>query len=228
MLASSVARPIGTRVVTKYGFGSRSKETDSLRPQAYLSGYAKSRARMVLIPEAAPSGRGHALSKSLLRRRRLMFKTIVWATDGSESADRALPYAKELAGAREGRLVVVHSKELLVGRAGGYPVLADEDDIETKIERQVEQLRKEGVDASFELVSGAVSHAAHMISDAAREVGADLIVVGTRGHSAIVGLLVGSVTHRLLHIAPCPVLAVPAVAQTEPPQMDESEVAAST
>ena len=27
-----------------------------------------------------------------------MFRTIVWATDGSESADRALPYARELAG----------------------------------------------------------------------------------------------------------------------------------
>ena len=49
-----------------------------------------------------------------------------------------------------------------------------------------------------------------MISDAAREVGADLIVVGTRGHTAIAGLLLGSVTQRLLHIAPCPVLSVPA------------------
>jgi nucleotide-binding universal stress UspA family protein len=154
-----------------------------------------------------------------------MFRTIVWATDGSQSADRALPYAKELAAGRDGRIVVVHSKEMLVGRAGGYPVLADEEDIETKLERQVTQLREEGFEASFELVSGSVSHAAHMISDAAREVGADLIVVGTRGHTAIAGLLVGSVTQRLLHIAPCPVLSVPAQVDK---QTNGPDVAASS
>jgi nucleotide-binding universal stress UspA family protein len=38
---------------------------------------------------------------------------------------------------------------------------------------------------------------------------ADAIVVGTRGHTALTGLLVGSVPQRLLHIAPCPVITVP-------------------
>ena len=49
------------------------------------------------------------------------------------------------------------------------------------------------------------------IADIAEEVEADVIVVGTRGHWAIGGLLVGSVTQRLLHVAPCPVLSVPPV-----------------
>ena len=157
-----------------------------------------------------------------------MFRTIIWATDGSETADRALPYAKDLAGGVDGRLVVVHSKELLVGRAGGHPVLADEDEVEAKIERQIEELQAEGLDASFRIVSGAAPHAAHMISDAAAELGADLIVVGTRGHTAVAGLLLGSVTQRLLHIAPCPVLAVPAVVRADARPEETPSVATSS
>jgi nucleotide-binding universal stress UspA family protein len=36
-----------------------------------------------------------------------------------------------------------------------------------------------------------------------------VIVVGTRGRTPLAGLVLGGVTQRLLHIAPCPVLAVP-------------------
>jgi nucleotide-binding universal stress UspA family protein len=50
---------------------------------------------------------------------------------------------------------------------------------------------------------------AHAIADIAEKVDADLIAVGTRGHAPVAGLLLGSVTQRLLHISPCPVLAVP-------------------
>ena len=138
-----------------------------------------------------------------------MFKTIVWATDGSDAADKALPYAKSLAEGHGRTLVVVHAKEFLVGRAGGYPLLADEDELEAKIRGQVKAAREEGVDATFKLVTGRAQHAAHMIADAAEEAGADVIIVGTRGHGPIAGLLLGSVTQRLLHIASCPVLAVP-------------------
>jgi len=137
----------------------------------------------------------------------LMSSTVIWATDGSAAADTALPYAKELV--RDGRLVVVHCKELLGGRSGGYAVLADDDELQEKIAAQVDELQAEGLDASLRLASSHATGAAHVIADVAREVGADVIVVGTRSHAAIAGLLLGSVTQRLLHIAPCPVLGVP-------------------
>lgn len=142
-----------------------------------------------------------------------MFETIIWATDGSETADRALPYAKGLA---EGnRLVAVHVKELLVGRAGGYPVFADEDELEAKIEAQVHELRKAGITAELRLATTASSGPAHYVAEIAAEVGADVIVVGSRGHGPIAGALLGSVAQHLLHDAHCPVLAVPPLAPVQ-------------
>lgn len=156
-----------------------------------------------------------------------MFKTVVWATDGSEAADRSLPYAKALAEGGNRTLVVVHSKELLAGRAAGYPVHADEDELQAKIRRQVDAAREEGFDATLKLASGPVTGAAHMIADVAREVRADVIVVGTRGHAPVAGLLLGSVTQRLLHIAPCPVLAVPPAGRTAAGEREHETAAAA-
>jgi nucleotide-binding universal stress UspA family protein len=136
-----------------------------------------------------------------------MFTNILWATDGSEAADHALETAKELAA--DGKLTVIHCKELMLGRAAGFPVYADEDDLVEKVRKQVDELRAAGVDVTFRLETAMASGAAHAIADAARELDADVVVVGTRGHTALAGLLLGSVTQRLLHIAPCPVLAIP-------------------
>jgi nucleotide-binding universal stress UspA family protein len=140
-----------------------------------------------------------------------MFRKVMWATDGSDAADRALPLAKALAADGGGELLVAHCEELTMpGKAGGsFPVHADEGELKVKIERQVAELSEEGVSASVQMMRSRVGGAAHAIADAAREGGAEVIVVGTRGHTALAGLLLGSVTQRLLHISPCPVLAVP-------------------
>lgn len=50
------------------------------------------------------------------------------------------------------------------------------------------------------------------LSDYAREHGVDLIVVGRRGRNPMSQLLLGSVSHRLSHHAPCPLVIVPPVA----------------
>jgi nucleotide-binding universal stress UspA family protein len=156
-----------------------------------------------------------------------MFEKIIWATDGSASAYRALPYAKSLAQREGASLVVVHAIETFGGsRAAGQLMYLDEDDTETTVERQVAELQADGFGAQLRLVRGVGVGAASVIADAAEEIGADVIVTGTRGRSTLGGLLLGSVTQRLLHIAPCPVLAVPAkVGDTE--RRPEAVLAAS-
>jgi nucleotide-binding universal stress UspA family protein len=141
-----------------------------------------------------------------------MYKKVIWATDGSEAADRALPHAKAIATESGAPLVVVYCEEFtLPGKGGGrLPVHANEEEIQAKVERQVAELSSDGLKASLQSSRSQVGGAAHVIADIAAAEGADLIVVGTRGHTALAGLLLGSVTQRLLHIASCPVLAVPA------------------
>jgi nucleotide-binding universal stress UspA family protein len=142
-----------------------------------------------------------------------MFKTIVWATDGSEAADLALPYVKSLAKEGDGNVVVFHSREITAGRGGGYTVNVDEEEVVAKIEGQVRELSGDGVRATAKIEGSMVGRAADATAAAAQEVSADVIVVGTRGHTRLSGLLLGSVTQRLLQIATCPVLAVPAAAK---------------
>ena len=137
-----------------------------------------------------------------------MFKVIIWATDGSSGAEKALPFAKGLAQAHGARLIVVHVNEFMAGRAPG-PVNVKENEIQAAIGKQVADLKQGGLDAKLQLADVIAGGAAHVVAEIADKEGADLIVTGTRGHGPLTGLLVGSVTDRLLHIAKCPVLVVP-------------------
>lgn len=137
-----------------------------------------------------------------------MFKTIVLALDGSDGSRRAIPVAVELAKRDNAKLVIAHVEQDIIGKGGG-PIQATEDEIQAEVRRQAKELSGEGIETSVEIRSVMLGGPAHVIKEIADEAGADLIVAGTRGHSPVAGLLLGSVTQRLLHIARRPVLAVP-------------------
>ena len=137
-----------------------------------------------------------------------MFDTVVLALDGSESSDRALECATALAKHHASSVRVVHVVELSVSRVG-VRVPLNEDDIQAKIEGQVKALTAAGVRAEFETHTVPPGGPAHVIADVAAKAKADVIVTGTRGHTAVVGMLLGSVPQRLLHLSHCPVLIVP-------------------
>lgn len=139
-----------------------------------------------------------------------MYKTIVLGLDGSEGSARALPHAVGLATASEGKIVVAHVDERLVAK-GDMPGPGEEE-ARQKVRSQVEQIKGEGVEATLESRTLVLGGPGHAIAEIAEEANADLIVVGTRGHSTVPGLVLGSVAHRLIHVAHRPVLAVPPAA----------------
>ena len=139
-----------------------------------------------------------------------MFKKIVWANDSSWQAQRALPLVKELAADGSAKLVVVYAQE--GGVMGKLFVEKGEQTPPQILKHTVEELETAGLDAELMVVRSGGGGQSQAIADVAREIGADLIVAGNAGHGAVGGVVFGSILGRLLHLAPCPVLTVPATA----------------
>jgi nucleotide-binding universal stress UspA family protein len=137
-----------------------------------------------------------------------MFENVVLALDGSDQSDDALAYATQISKDHGSKLHVVHVVEVLVGRGGGMLHL-NEREIKTKIADQVHELTEAGIDAELEFRSAVVGRCGNVIASVAAEHEADVIVTGSRRHSGFAGMLLGSVTQRLLHLADCPVLIIP-------------------
>ncbi len=132
---------------------------------------------------------------------------IVIGYDGSEDAKRALARAAGLAnlgnvivvtGAGVGATTTVH---------GSTNPSIGEDEEEAERELAEAKAMLEGKGATVELVEGR-GDAADAICEAAKEAGADLIVVGTRGRGVAARALGGSVSTKVIHNAPCDVLVV--------------------
>jgi nucleotide-binding universal stress UspA family protein len=136
-----------------------------------------------------------------------VYTTIAWATDCSPSALNALSVATGLARQFHAKLAIVHVQEVVVGR-GGVFVDPNESAV-AALHRTAEQLREEGIETTVWVSRAPTSNAVRTIVDLAAKAGADMLVVGNRGHGPLAGLLLGSVALGLLQTAPCPVLMVP-------------------
>ena len=132
---------------------------------------------------------------------------VIWATDASEGAEAALEGAHRLGLLREAHVVAVHVDQRLHGRAAGWPALADETDRREALAARIAALVEDGIDVEL-VVRKSHREAADVVAVEAMERHADLIVCGTRGLGALPGVFLGSFTQRVLHLAPCPVLAV--------------------
>jgi nucleotide-binding universal stress UspA family protein len=135
---------------------------------------------------------------------------IVVGLDGSPGSDRALEAAVEVARRDQATLVLCHVVERVTATDDSVAIDFDAPLSEERIEGQAAELREQGLDVEIRFEPILLGGPGRSIAEAADELGADLIVVGTRGHSALAGVILGSVTLKLLHLAKCPVLCVPA------------------
>ncbi len=139
---------------------------------------------------------------------------ILVPVDFSEHSARALEMAIDLAKAFGAELQLLHCYQAQPLSISPYGIVLPEGfdrDVREAAERRVEEWRGkvmlEGIEVGVRLSSRFPSLE---ISETASEVGADLIVMGTRGLSGIKHVLLGSVAERTLRLAPCPVLTVKA------------------
>jgi nucleotide-binding universal stress UspA family protein len=133
-----------------------------------------------------------------------MLERILLAVDESEHARKAVPATVELARAG-GTVHVLHAQEVVVATARVVDDSAEE--AERLVNGVVEQLRQAGVAAEGS-VRSTTGGPARAILEQARDLDATLIVVGSRGGGALGGLLLGSVAHKIIQLASCPVLVV--------------------
>lgn len=137
-------------------------------------------------------------------------KTILVATDFSDCAEQALDYAVALADKLGSKIYLVN---VIGAQTLGIPDLGvayNSAMIESTVRNnhaELEKLAARRASTNIETMLR-TGDARDLIVDVAREVGAELIVMGTHGRRGVRRALLGSIAEGVLRTAPCPVLTI--------------------
>ena len=131
-----------------------------------------------------------------------MYKKIMVAVDGSETANKALEEAQNIADSYNASLCIIHSAK-------------SDDDADVQAGKQILEKASDSVDAlSIEtrLVHADILHGLNGISEAiaaaAQEWGADLVIVGTANRRGLERFVIGSVAEQLVSKVEASILLV--------------------
>lgn len=139
----------------------------------------------------------------------MKIKKILVPVDGSEQSMKAARYAIEMAGQVGAELLLIHCHT-------PFPMVMGEPQLQVAVKKINEKsmeimgqfvpvFKESGVTFKDRIIEG---HPGDVIPDLARSEKCDMIIMGSRGMSNIKSLVLGSVTHKVLHLAGCPVLVI--------------------
>jgi nucleotide-binding universal stress UspA family protein len=156
----------------------------------------------------------HAHGAAVVVRSRSITGPVVVAIDNSPHSDAALEYGFAYADRHGLPLVALHAHalgafayQMMPYAASSYPIVEELAGIGAEAARTAEHSvgrwieKYPDVEARTDVVEGP---AVHVLVEASRT--ASLLVVGTRGHGGLVGMLLGSVSHGVMRHAHCPVV----------------------
>lgn len=143
---------------------------------------------------------------------------VLCPVDFSEWSTNAMQYAAFLCKQLDAHLTLLHVFEMPAFAAPpkGYSSIATasvEESLRQLSEELSQRLRRasRGLDVGGKPIATTLREGTpyRVIVEAAGELGADLVVMGTQGRSGVQRILLGSVAERVLRAAPCPVVTVP-------------------
>ena len=136
-----------------------------------------------------------------------MINTVLLAVDDSKNSLRAAEVVRQIAENTTATVVVLHVHEVAIGQWGRLQIDdSSEDDVACTI---AADLRAAGVRATTEIREVNYHGVARAIVQAADDLDADFVVVGSRGRSDVESITIGSVSHKVLHMSQRPVVVVP-------------------
>ncbi|MFN8674505.1 MAG: universal stress protein [Candidatus Sericytochromatia bacterium] len=139
-------------------------------------------------------------------------KKILYPTDGSDNANKALEYVKDFAKKFEAKVIVLINYEI-PNYYGRYDAMQVFNDLDSQLrrncteiaEKKVAELAEEGIDAVHIVTTGDAGD--RVVQEAERH-NVDFIVMGCRGLGGIKSFLLGSVSNYVLHHTNIPTLII--------------------
>jgi nucleotide-binding universal stress UspA family protein len=214
--------------VEKQGVAAEAEVSGQLPVESILATAARVHADLIVVGTRGLTGLKHVVLGSVAERTVRMapcpvltvkeddaggaVRRIVVATDFSAPGDHARDVGVSLAKQLGAEVHLVHAFDIPLAMVTPYEVTVPDGLIREareaarkKLDAALAAVRQAGVTATGHL--GEVP-AAPAVADVAKEVKADLVVIGTHGRTGLKHVLLGSVAERTLRLAPCAVLTV--------------------